>query len=124
MQKILKPCAAIATAVTLASVIWTGPAQAECIIEGIAYRVMQNGESDPTGPTLYLKASPEDSFYYFVRFRDGQDIEEIQDALGQVRVLVHGDAFRCPPEGIVRDAGTAIRKPQVIEFAAKVPTTD
>jgi hypothetical protein len=120
----LKPGTGFAAALALTSIAWANPAYAECIVEGIAYRVMHNEIDDPTGPTIYIKESPHDSFYYFVRLRDGRFINESLTELGQVRVLVHGSALSCPTEGIVRDAGTAIREPQVIEFAARVHDID
>ena len=95
------------------------PAHAACTVQGIPYRVMQGGIGDPTGPVLYIKTAPEESFYYFIRFRDGRSIERIEEHLGEAQILVSGDAVSCPVEGIVRDMGTALNEVTVLQSAAR-----
>lgn len=122
MQTIHKPATAAMTALTLT--LLAGTAQAACAVEGLAYRSLAGLPDDPTGPSLYLKDSPDAGFATFVRLRDGRFLDRIQGRDGQVRVLIRGDRSDCPTAGRLRDLGTAVGAPQALASAGWLLTRD
>ena len=106
----------IATMAALSATLWSGPALAACLVEGTLLRSLPAAAEDQTGSTLYIKTSPGDYHYSYVRLRDGAFLRHINGDLGLVKVRVLGDAVSCPQEGIIRDAGTALGEPEILEF--------
>ena len=96
------------------------PAHAACIVQGDAYRLINDHPGDPTGPAVYIKAEPDDGFYYFVRLRDGWELFRTLQRQEPVRVQVEGDAPHCPTAGIVRDIGTAVDGVTLLEPAMQI----
>ena len=123
MQRNMLHGTGISVILTLTSAILPAPAYAECIVEGLAYRALDNGMSDPTGPALYIKKSPHDSVYFFLRLRTGTFIRDVLDEKEPVPVRVVGSSQSCPTAGSLRDIGTATQPPQVIELTAEVRRT-
>lgn len=106
--------AARAAATALALLAGATAAQAACAVEGLAYRGLEGLPDDPTGPSLYLKVSPDAGFAYLLRLRDGRFLDRIAGEDRDVRVLVRGSAADCPATGRLRDLGTAARAPRIL----------